>query len=125
MFHLIYDPKDDTCLIADFQHTITTYLRINMITDILGRPAKIGDTIITKGYNTTHLDCVTHIDKITKSGIKCKIDISYSKYDSTSNKWIKVISKKNYKTTLRKPDSFIIINEQLAHNKAVWPELYI
>ena len=22
MFHLIYDPKDDTCLIADLQHTI-------------------------------------------------------------------------------------------------------
>ena len=31
----------------------------------------------------------------------------------------------NYTPQLRKPDSFIIINEQLAHNKAVWPELYI
>lgn len=96
-----------------------------MITDILGRPAKIGDAILTKGYGTAILDCITVIDKITKSGIKCKIDISYPKYDSTSNKWIKVISEKNYKTMLRKPDSFIIINEQLAHNKAVWPELYI
>ena len=96
-----------------------------MITDILGRPAKIGDTILTKGYGTTDLDCVTHIDKITKSGIKCKVNISYSKFDPTSNKWIKVIRKENYKTMLRNPNSFIIINEQLAHNKAVWPELYI
>ena len=96
-----------------------------MITDILGRPAKIGDTVLTKGYGTTGLDCVTHIDKITKSGIKCKVNISYPKYDTTLNKWIKVISKENYKTMLRNPNSFIIINEQLAHNKAVWPELYI
>lgn len=96
-----------------------------MITDILGRPAKIGDTIITKGYCTATLDHITVIDKITKSGIKCNVGISSSKYDTTLKKWIKVISKKNYKTMLRKPDSFIIINEQLAHNKAVWPELYI
>ena len=68
-----------------------------MITDILGRPAKIGDTIITKGYSTATLDNITVIDKITKSGIKCKIDIPYSKYDTTLNKWIKVISKKTIK----------------------------
>ena len=49
-----------------------------MITDILGRPAKIGDTVLTKGHGTTDLDCVTHIDKITKSGIKCKVNISCS-----------------------------------------------
>ena len=96
-----------------------------MITDILGRPAKIGDTIITKGYGTATLDHITVIDKITKSGIKCKVYVSYSKYDTTLNKWIKAISKENYKTVLRNPDSFIIINEQLAHNKAVWSELYI
>ena len=96
-----------------------------MIVDILGRPAKIGDTILTKGYCTATLDYITVTDKITKTGIKCKVGISSSKYDPASNKWIKVISKENYKTMLRKPDSFIIINEQLAHNKAVWPELYI
>jgi len=96
-----------------------------MIIDILGRPAKVGDTVLTKGHGTATLGYITVIDKITKTGIKCKIGISYSKYDPASNKWIKVISKENYKTMLRKPDSFIIINEQLAHNKAVWPELYI
>ena len=96
-----------------------------MITDILGRPAKIGDTVLTKGYCTTALDCITVIDKITKSGIKCKVDVSSSKFDKVLKKWIKVISMKNYKTMLRRPDAFIIINEQLAHNKAVWPELYI
>ena len=96
-----------------------------MIIDILGRPAKIGDTILTKGYCTATLDHITVIDKITKTGIKCKVDISSYKFDLTFKKWIKVISKKNYKTMLRKPDSFIIINEQLVYNKAVWPELYI
>ena len=96
-----------------------------MITDILGRPAKIGDTILTKGYCTATLDCITVIDKITKTGIKCKVGISSYKYDPTLKKWIKVINTKNHKIMLRKPDSFIIINEQLAHNKAVWPELYI
>ena len=96
-----------------------------MITDILGRPAKIGDTIITKGYCTATLDYITVIDKVTKTGVKCKVGISSSKYDPTSGKWVRVISKESYKTMLRKPDSFIIINEQLAHNKAVWPELYI
>ena len=54
-----------------------------MITDILGRPAKIGDTIITKGYGTATLDHITAIDEITKSGIKCKVGILYSKYDTT------------------------------------------
>ena len=96
-----------------------------MIIDILGRPAKVGDTVLTKGHGTATLDYITVIDKITKTGIKCKVGVSYSKYDTTLNTWIKVISKENYKTMLRKPDSFIIINEQLAHNKAVWPELYI
>ena len=96
-----------------------------MIIDILGRPAKVGDTVLTKGYCTSALDCVTTIDKITKSGIKCKVGITSSKYDKVLKKWIKVISTKDYRTMLRKSDSFIIINEQLAHNKAVWPELYI
>ena len=96
-----------------------------MIIDILGRPAKVGDTVLTKGYGTATLDYITVIDKITKTGIKCKVDISSYKFDLTFKKWIKAISKKNYKVMLRKPDSFIIINEQLAHNKAVWPELYI
>ena len=27
MFHLIYDPKDDTCLIADLQHTVIEVYR--------------------------------------------------------------------------------------------------
>ncbi len=27
MFHLIYDPKDDTCLIADLQHTVIAVYR--------------------------------------------------------------------------------------------------
>ena len=59
-----------------------------MITDILGRPAKIGDTILTKGYGTAALDCITVIDKVTKTGVKCKIDIPFSKYDPTSGRWI-------------------------------------
>ena len=96
-----------------------------MIVDILGRPAKVGDTVLTKGHGTATLDYITVIDKITKTGIKCKVGVSSYKYDPASNRWIKVISKENYKTMLRKSDSFIIINEQLAHNKAVWPELYI
>ena len=96
-----------------------------MIIDILGRPAKVGDTVLTKGYGTATLDYITVIDKITKTGIKCKIGVSSSKFNKVLKKWIKVISKENYKTMLRKSDSFIIINEQLAHNKAVWPEFYI
>ena len=96
-----------------------------MIIDILGRPAKVGDTVLTKGYGTATLDCITVIDKITKTGIKCKVDVSSYEFDKVLKKWIKVISTKNYKIMLRKSDSFIIINEQLAHNKAVWPELYI
>ena len=68
-----------------------------MITDILGRPAKIGDTIVTKGYGTATLDHITVIDKITKSGIKCKVDILSSRYDTTLKKWIKVTGKKTIK----------------------------
>ena len=68
-----------------------------MITDILGRPAKIGDAILTKGYGTAILDCITVIDKVTKTGVKCKIDIPFSKYGPTSDRWIKVISKKTIK----------------------------
>ena len=96
-----------------------------MITDILGRPAKVGDTVLTKGYGSATLDYITVIDNITKTGIKCKVCASSSEFDKVLNKWVKVINMKNCRTMLRKSDSFIIINEQLAHNKAVWPELYI
>ena len=37
-----------------------------MIIDVLGRPAKVGDTILTKGYSTATLDYITVIDKLQK-----------------------------------------------------------
>ena len=94
-----------------------------MITDILGRLAKVGDTILTTGYGTAEMNVVTTIDKFTKAGIKCFVHYS-SWHKDVNGKWTKQLST-NGKQMTRASRQFVIINEQLAHNQATWPELYI
>ncbi len=85
-----------------------------MVLDILKRPAKVGDTISVKGYYSALLDTVTTAMKVNKD----TISIEVKAWDYNSQKYF-------HKLMKRSSDSFIIINEQLAHNKATYPEYYI
>ena len=96
--------------------------------DILGRPAKVGDTVLTKGYYSATLNTISTIKRVNKKSVTIEVTAhTWSKIPDSSHpngyRWGYV--KTNDKPMKRDSDSFIIINEQLAYNKATWPEYYI
>ena len=96
--------------------------------DILGRPAKVGDTVLTKGYYSATLNTISTIKRVNKKSVTVEVTgYTWGKIPDQSHphgyRWDYI--KTNDKPMKRDSDSFIIINEQLAHNKATWPEYYI
>ena len=87
--------------------------------DILKRPAKVGDHVLTKGYYSAALDTVATIKKVNKTTVT--LELSASWYDYHNQKWVT----QEFKSMKRDHQSFLIINEQLAYNHAEFPELYI
>lgn len=87
--------------------------------DILKRPAKVGDRVLTKGYYSTALDTIATIKKVNKSTISLELAASW--YDYHNQKWVT----QELKPMKRDSSSFVIINEQLSYNHAEYPEQYI
>lgn len=85
-----------------------------MVLDILKRPVKVGDTVLVKGYYSALLDTVTTVMKINKD----TISIEVKAWDYSNQQYFQKLMK-------RDSNSFVIINEQLAHNRATYPEHYI
>lgn len=88
------------------------------ILDILQRPVKIGDTVLTKGYYAVNLDTITTVTKILKNGIQVNVPIR--QYNSDTHQIESIM-----KPLKRDSSSFIIINEQLQYNKTAYPEYCI
>jgi len=94
-----------------------------MLQDILGRPIKIGDTILVKGYGSRYNDTITTVDKVTKENI----------YVLIRDPWVEGWYMRDPQTHSRpepkrlacNPYEYVVINEQLAYNSTEWPELFI
>lgn len=96
--------------------------------DALKRPVVLGDTVLTKGYGKCNMDQIATVVKITPKAVY--IDVPYTRWDSVVDptsvygfRWDKITGE--VKRMKRDSSSFIVINEQLAHNHAEFPELYI
>ena len=97
-----------------------------MLKDALNRPIRVGDTILTGRYNSTILDYVTTVVKVTESRVYIKLDrkVRTHKYDKTTKQW-------NTKTTeITKPlarysHQVIVVNAQLEANRNDFPENFV
>lgn len=87
--------------------------------DILNIPAKVGDRVLTKGYYSANMNTLSTITKVNKTTVTLDVKASY--YDYYNSKWVTETAK----PMKRDSSSFIIINEQLAHNYATYTELFI
>lgn len=94
-----------------------------MLTDILGRPIKKGDRILTTGYGTPTMNTVTTVDKVAKVNIYTYISRPDWYYDEQRHCWVRLPNKP--KRISRRPDQVVVITDQYAINHEQYPECYI
>lgn len=95
--------------------------------DALKRPVAIGDTVLTKGYGSSNMNQIAKVVKFTPKSVF--IDITKTKWeqylDAAGNHRWKQNLNGEVKRMKRDSSSFVVINEQLKHNYAAYPELYV
>lgn len=85
-----------------------------MLTDILNRPIKVGDTVLTNHYGSPTLALTAKVLKVGKS--KATVDVPYMQVWDTSPQTTRV---------QRPPHLLLVIDEQLSHNRKHYPEAYL
>ena len=90
-----------------------------MLLDRLKRPISIGDIILTKPYGGCSMNTQFTVVKLYKDQVGVELPQRYADY---RQQYTKV---SNAKILKRYPSECIVINEQLAHNTATWPENYL
>ena len=90
-----------------------------MLLDRLKRPIAIGDTVLTKPYGGCSMNTQFTVVKLYKEQIGVELPQQHAEWRT---KYTKV---SNAKILKRYPSECIVINEQLAHNHATWPENYL
>ena len=87
--------------------------------DRLKRPIAIGDTVLTKPYGGCNMNTQFTVVKLYKEYIGVELPTRHADYRS------KFTKASNAKILKRYPYECVVINEQLAHNQATWPENYL
>ena len=90
-----------------------------MLLDLLKRPIKVGDTILTKGYGQCAIREQFTVVKLYKEHVGVELSEHTIDWRSRNTKV------PNARILKRFPFECIVINEQLAHNRATWPENYL
>lgn len=90
-----------------------------MLLDLLKRPIKVGDTILTKGYGQCAIREQFTVVKLYKEHVGVELS---DKALAWRTRYTKV---SNAKILRRLPYECIVVNEQLAYNQATWPEQYL
>ena len=86
---------------------------------MLKRPIAVGDTILTKGYGQCAIREQFTVVKLYKKHVGVELS---ERALAWRNRYTKV---PNAKILKRFPNECVVINEQLAHNQAAWPENYL
>lgn len=90
---------------------------------MLNRPLAKGDVVLVKGYySTNYVQAI--VDKVAKVNIYVKLGFMEWDYDPATGQHTKHFNREGNRMP-RRPDEVIVVNEQIAHNKATWPELQI
>ena len=87
--------------------------------DMLKRPIAIGDTILTKGYGQCAINEQFTVVKLYKEHVGVELSGRDLVWRTRNTK------NSNAKILKRFPFECIVVNEQLAHNQATWPENYL
>ena len=92
-----------------------------MVKDILGRPVKKGDIVLTNGYSSPLFIEVTEVIKVNRKTITVKLKDRYAiRINEYRN--ANLPTQKELKRTSNK---FVVITEQYTYNHATYPEFYI
>lgn len=92
-----------------------------MVKDILGRPVKKGDIVLTNGYSSPTFTEVTEVIKVNPKTITVKLKDRYAIW-ANEHRNANLPTQKELKRT---SDKFVVITEQDAHNRSTYPEFYI
>lgn len=87
--------------------------------DMLKRPIAVGDTILTKGYGQCAIREQFTVVKLYKEHVGVELSDKALAWRTRNTK------SSNAKILKRFPYECVVINEQLAHNRATWPENYL
>lgn len=87
--------------------------------DMLKRPIAVGDTILTKGYGQCAIREQFTVVKLYKEHVGVELS------DKALAWRIRNTKVPNTRILKRLPYECIVVNEQLAYNKATWPENYL
>ena len=87
--------------------------------DMLKRPIAVGDTILTKGYGQCAIREQFTVVKLYKEHVGVELSEHALAWRSRNTKV------PNARILKRLPYECIVVNEQLAHNHATWPENYL
>lgn len=87
--------------------------------DMLKRPIAVGDTILTKGYGRCAINEQFTVVKLYKEYVGVELSGRALAWRTRNTK------SPNAKVLKRFPFECLVINEQLAHNCATWPENYL
>ena len=95
-----------------------------MFVDRLGRPINVGDTVVTKPYGNPGFYLTTKVLKLnrTRVTVESKHTVWRKHYTTdTTYDWKRTVHTQLY----RYPSEMFVVNEQLAYNKATYPELLL
>ena len=87
--------------------------------DMLKRPIAVGDTILTKGYGQCAIREQFTVVKLYKEHVGVELSEHALAWRNRNTKV------PNARILKRFPFECIVVNEQLAHNRATWPENYL
>lgn len=92
-----------------------------MVKDILGRPVKKGDLVLTIGYSSTVFTEVTEVIKVNAKTVTVRLKDRYAIW-ANEHRNTNLPTQKELKRTSNK---FVVITEQYAYNRSTYPEFYI
>lgn len=96
-----------------------------MLKDRLGRPYKVGDTVLTNYHQSATMGQIAKIVKVNESTIT--LAFNYRIWRANYSPEGKYLGTKAVdRTTIRRyPHQVIVVTEQLAYNKSTYPEYLI
>lgn len=95
-----------------------------MLVDCLGRPIKVGDTVLTNRYGSTDMTLITKVVRINKNSITIDLPhIIWRRVNKPDGTWN--YDKIPVPTLRRRSDKVIVVTEQLAYNQTNFPEAYL
>ena len=87
--------------------------------DLLNRNINVGDTVLTKSYYSPTTDFLTTVLKVNKKSVRVQAPANAARYSYKERQTVP------RETLSRKSNEVIVVNEQLAYNKANFPENFV